>query len=279
MHRITLLIAFFLSLGIAPVWSQAPTFHADVAPIIYQNCTECHRVGEIGPMPFTTYEEVANQAAFISYVTSTGYMPPWTPDVEYASLRGERFLTEDQIQVLADWYEAGMPEGDSALNPGLPDFPEGSQIGEPDLVVSMPEPYVHGGDMTEQYQVFVLETGVEEETEIGAVEIRTGNSAIAHHALIAYTESAVSIAGAEELDAEDDAPGYESFGDYGVNVEDFLFGGWVPGTPPTDFPPTIGKTIGPDGRLLLQMHYGPTPVEESDVTEINLFFRRRTHST
>ena len=74
------------------------------------------------------------------------------------------------------------------------------------------------------------------------------------------------------MDAEDDAPGYESFGDYGVNVEDFLFGGWVPGTPPTDFPPTIGKTIGPDGRLLLQMHYGPTPVEESDVTEINLFF-------
>ena len=76
MQRYTLLIAFFLSFGIAPVWSQSPTFHADVAPIIYQNCTECHRVGEIGPMPFTTYEEVANQAAFISYVTSAGYMPP-----------------------------------------------------------------------------------------------------------------------------------------------------------------------------------------------------------
>ena len=272
MKHFSLLSAFLLSFGVAPVWSQAPTFHADVAPIIYQNCTECHRVGEIGPIPFTTYDEVANQAAFISYVTSTGYMPPWTPDVEYASLRGERYLTQDQIQVLADWYEAGMPEGDPALNPGLPDFPEGSQIGEPDLVISMPEPYVHGGDMTEQYQVFVLETGVEEVTEIGAVEVRTGNAAIAHHALIAYTESAVSIAGAEELDAEDDDLGYESFGDYGVNVEDFLFGGWVPGTPPTDFPPTIGKTIGPEGRLLLQMHYGPTPVEESDVTEINLFF-------
>ena len=111
MTRFFLCTLFALALGIAPTWSQVPTFHADVAPIIYQNCTECHRVGEIGPIPFTTYDEVANQAAFISYVTSSGYMPPWTPDVEYASLRGERYLTQDQIQVLADWYEAGMPEG------------------------------------------------------------------------------------------------------------------------------------------------------------------------
>ena len=35
--------------------AQSVTFHADVAPIIYTHCTECHRVGEIGPMPLTTY--------------------------------------------------------------------------------------------------------------------------------------------------------------------------------------------------------------------------------
>ena len=31
--------------------AQSVTFHADVAPIIYTHCTECHRVGEIGPCP------------------------------------------------------------------------------------------------------------------------------------------------------------------------------------------------------------------------------------
>jgi len=251
---------------------QAPTFHADVAPIVYQNCTQCHRDGEIGPMPFTDYDEVSDYGAFISYVTSTGYMPPWTPDPEYATLRGERFLTEDQIQVLTDWYEAGMPEGDPEENPGLPDFPENSQIGEPDLVLTMEEPYVHGGDMLDQYQVFVLETGVTEDTEIRAVEVRPGNAEVAHHALIGYTENTNAIAIAEDLDAADAAPGYESFGDYGVDVEDFLFGGWVPGASPTEFPSTIGKRIGPNGRLLLQMHYGPSPVEETDVTQLNLFF-------
>ena len=196
MLRISLIFITLLGTATA-AWSQAPTFHADIAPIIYQNCTECHRTGEIGPMPFTTYEEVSEYSSFISYVTATKYMPPWTPDPDYSTLRGERFLTEDEIELLAEWNEAGAPEGDPADNPGLPDFPEGSQVGEPDVVISMPSAYVHGGDMAEQYQVYVLETGVTEETEIRAVEIRPENGAIAHHALIGYTESPTSISEAE----------------------------------------------------------------------------------
>ena len=274
MLRNSLNLFFVLSaLVTGPIlWAQAPTFHADIAPIVYQNCTECHRAGEIGPMPFTTFAEVSEYSALISYVTSTTYMPPWTPDPAYSTLRGERFLTPEQISLLAEWHEAGAPEGNPADNPGLPDFPEGSQVGTPDVIVAMPEPYVHGGDMQEQYQVYVLETGVEEETEIRAVEIRPENGAIAHHALIGYTESPSAIAAAEALDAETPEAGYESFGDYGVPVQDFLFGGWAPGVEPTVFPPTIGKKISPNGRFLLQMHYGPTPVDESDLTEFNLFF-------
>lgn len=274
MLRNSLNLFFVLSaLVTGPIlWAQAPTFHADIAPIVYQNCTECHRAGEIGPMPFTTFAEVSEYSALISYVTSTAYMPPWTPDPAYSTLRGERFLTPEQISLLAEWHEAGAPEGNPADNPGLPDFPEGSQVGTPDVIVAMPGLYVHGGDMQEQYQVYVLETGVEEETEIRAVEIRPENGAIAHHALIGYTESPSAIAAAEALDAETPEAGYESFGDYGVPVQDFLFGGWAPGVEPTVFPPTIGKKISPNGRFLLQMHYGPTPVDESDLTEFNLFF-------
>ena len=147
-----LLLVMLLAGGAATAWSQVPTFHADIAPIIYQNCTECHRTGEIGPMPFTTYQEVSEYSSFISYVTGTKYMPPWTPDPGYSTLRGERYLTEAEIALLADWHEAGAPEGDPADNPGLPDFPEGSQVGNPDLVISMPSAYVHDGDMEEQYQ-------------------------------------------------------------------------------------------------------------------------------
>ena len=151
------LVGFFLHQeGLA----QIPTFHEDIAPIIYDNCTECHREGEIGPMQFISYDEVSAQGSFIEYVTQAGYMPPWTPDHNYSSLQGERFLTDDEISMISEWVQEGMPEGDPAANPGVPDYNEGNGLGTPDLELQMSEPYVHGGDGLEQYQVFLLPTGI-----------------------------------------------------------------------------------------------------------------------
>ena len=262
----------FLLFSLITLSSQGQTFHEDIAQIIYDNCTECHREGEIGPMQFTTFDEVSAQGSFIDYVIQSGQMPPWTPDHNYTSLVGERYLTDDEKQLFSDWVVAGMPEGDPAANPGLPDFADGSQVGTPDLVLEMPEPYVHAGDGTEQYQVFVLPSGLTEQKQIRAVEIRPDNSAIAHHGLLGYTSDASTIAQAIALDEATEDPGYESFGSYGVNVDDDFFGGWAPGIEALIFPPTIGKKMEPESALLLQMHYGETMAEESDQTSVNIFF-------
>ena len=155
--------------------AQSVTFHADVAPIIYTHCTECHRVGEIGPMPLTTYEEVFGYGEFIEYVTTTDYMPPWTPDDTYSHFVGERVLTDNEKATLSAWVAAGKPEGNPADNPGIPSFPEGSQIGTPDMVLPMAESYTHGGDMTDQYQVFVLPADANNDLSIRALEVRPGH--------------------------------------------------------------------------------------------------------
>ena len=243
------------------------TYHADVAPIIHNACMECHRTGEIGPMPFTSYEEVSAYGPFIEYVTSIGYMPPWTPDAEYSHFVGERVLSAAEIETISAWVDADMPEGDPADNPGAPDFPEGSQIGEPDLVFSMPQPYAHEGDMTDQYQVFVIPTDFEEDVTVRALEVRPGNGAIAHHAILGLDIEGI----AATLDAQDPAPGYESFGDFGFDAFENFFGGWVPGTQTTVYPEGIGRVIPADSDLLIQMHYGPNSVEETDQTEVNVF--------
>ena len=266
------IISICLILKLGTPFLVAQTFHLDIAPIIYNNCTQCHRTGEIGPMSLITYDQVAENGYYIEYVTQSGYMPPWTPDHNYTTILGERYLTDEEKQTISDWVAAGMPEGDPTQNPGLPDFPEDSQIGEPDLILTMPEPYIHGGDGLEQYQVFIIPTGVTETKEIKAVEIRPSNNSIAHHGLIGYTANPSTISAAASLDASDPDVGYESFGDYSVNVEDHLFGGWVPGSPPLIFPSTIGKLMEPGSQLLLQMHYGPTYQDELDQTSINIFF-------
>lgn len=257
-----------LTLALTSTLFGQVTYHADVAPIIHNACTECHRGGEIGPMPFTSYEEVAAYGPFIEYVTSIGYMPPWTPDAEFSHFVGERVLSAEEIETISAWVDAEMPEGDPADNPGIPDFPEGSQIGTPDLVFSMPGEYTHGGDMTDQYQVFVIPTGFDEDVAVRALEVRPGNGSIAHHAILGLDISGT----AENLDAQDPDLGYESFGDFGFDAYENFFGGWVPGTQTVVYPEGIGRVLPAGSDLLVQMHYGPSPTEESDQTEVNVFF-------
>src|SRR5688572_24636668 len=45
--------------------AKAPTFSADVAPIMYSKCVSCHRPGEVAPMSLITFRDVRPWAAAI----------------------------------------------------------------------------------------------------------------------------------------------------------------------------------------------------------------------
>ncbi|MEO1384373.1 MAG: peroxiredoxin, partial [Bacteroidota bacterium] len=118
-------------------------------------------------------------------VTSINYMPPWPPDPNFQEFQGERFLSDGEKQKIADWVSAGMPEGPANAAPPLPQFPTGSQVGTPDLVLSFSQAYLHQGNNVDQYQNFVLPTGLTEDKILKAIELRPGNNKIVHHALFA----------------------------------------------------------------------------------------------
>jgi len=244
------------------------TFTEDVAPIIYEHCTKCHREGEIGPFPLTSYAEVAASASIIDYVTGIRYMPPWTPDHTYTTFRDENVLTDEEIATIAAWVAAGAPEGDPSLIPPLPVFPEGSQVGEPDLVLTMDQAFEHEGNYTDMYKVFVLPTGLTEDKDIEAIEVRPDNKNICHHAILG-----VDISGqAAQLDAATTDYGYTQFGGFGFNPIDNFFSAWVPGSSPLVFPPTLGKKLYANSDLLIQMHYGPSATDQTDQSSVNIFF-------
>jgi hypothetical protein len=250
--------------------AQTPTFHEDVASIIYDNCTSCHHTGALGPNNLVTYNDVSSYGGYIVSLVASGEMPPWIPDHEYTELRGERWLSEEDKQVLYDWVDSGMQEGDPTANPGVPEFPTGSVIGTPDIVLSMDAPFFVNDDYEDQYQIFLIPTGITETTYVKAVEVITGNSAIAHHAIIGYVENPAVIAEAQALDDATPEPGYPGFGGFGVSIDEG-FAGWTPGSPPTEFLETMGKVMQPGSYLLIQMHYGPSYSVQSDLTSINIF--------
>lgn len=259
---IPMLFAFIISIN------AQVNFSEHIAPIIYENCTFCHRQGEIGPMSLTDYDEVKTWASMIEYTTSIKYMPPWSADKDFSTFVGERGLTDDEIQMIKDWVADGTPQGDPALEPSLPDFPTGSVVGTPDLVLSFEESYVHEGDLSDQYQIIVLPTGLTENKMVKAIEMRPGNTNIVHHALYAIDETGQG----QVKDAQTPEYGFESFGDFGVPTAQQFPQAYVPGAKPVKFYNGIGAPMPAGSDLLVQMHYAPVASTQSDSSTVNIFF-------
>lgn len=198
-------------------------------------------------------------------------MPPWKPDKSYSRLMDENELSDAEIQLIEDWVYGGMPEGDPSLTPPLPQFSDGSQIGEPDLVLSFSQAYTHQGNNEDQYQIMVLPTGLTEDRVLKAMEMRPGNTRIVHHALFALDTTGQGQA----MDAASAEYGYEAFGGFGVTTVD-NYPGYVPGLTPRVYPEGIGQIMYKNSDLLVQVHYAPISADETDSSTVNLFFADST---
>src|SRR6201994_743731 len=87
----------------APATVSTPTFYRNIAPIVYQNCSTCHRPGESGPFSLLTYDDVKRHAAQIATVTKQRFMPPWLPEAGHGEFEEERRLSDSQIQLIQAW--------------------------------------------------------------------------------------------------------------------------------------------------------------------------------
>lgn len=256
----------FFSLGFSLF---AQNYSEDIAPLIYKHCSNCHRPGEIAPFALTNYNEVASWASTIKHVTEIKYMPPWKPDPKYQQYQLENYLSDDEIATIGNWVLKGMPQGDPSKEPAFPNFPKGSQIGTPDLAISFSQSYVHKGNDIDEYRYFVLPTNLTEDKELIALEMRPGNSKIVHHTLFWADETGKARA----EDAKSPEYGYTGGGS-AVSLDNQL-PGYVPGQKPNVFTSGMSQTIKKGSDLVLQMHYAPSSIDESDSSTVNLFFAKK----
>ena len=250
----------------------------DIAEIIYNSCSSCHRDGEIGPFALTNYEEVKAFGANIKYVVENKIMPPWQADPNYSRFLGENYLTDNQINKIIEWVDNGMPRGDANQEPQFPEFPEGSILGTPDLVLTMEEAYLHRGNNQDNYRYFVLPTGLTEDRIVKTMEFRPGNSKIVHHALIFEDTTGE----ARERDEATPEYGFNGFGSFTNNQQSQLtakqYPGYVPGQKPIPFPDGTGQVLSAGADLVVQLHYAPWPIDEFDQSSINIFFADETET-
>jgi len=87
--------------------AAAPTFSKDVAPILYKNCANCHRAGEIGPMALLTYKDARPWAKSIAARVANGTMPPWHADPTHGEFLNDRRLSDADRDTIVKWASGG----------------------------------------------------------------------------------------------------------------------------------------------------------------------------
>jgi hypothetical protein len=145
----------------------------------------------------------------------------------------ERTLTDEEIETIMGWARTGAPAGDPAGAPEPIEFIEAEwAIGEPDLILQMPETFVVGDEVEDLYQNFTVDIPLEGNRWVKAIEFKPG-SEVVHH-IIGYAV----------------APGV----DFGGGSRGHL-GGIAPGNQPDEFPEGYGFLLKKDSKFVFAMHY------------------------
>ncbi|MEW4528006.1 redoxin domain-containing protein [Maioricimonas sp. JC845] len=227
------------------------TFTRDVAPVLNRHCVECHRDGEIAPFPLTSFGEAVGWGETIAEVIRDQRMPPWHASPAHGKFANERFMSDDEKQVVYDWVAAGMPQGSPDDLPPAPEFVEGWQLPrKPDQIVNMRStPFTVPAEGTVEYQYFAVDPGFTEDRWLAGAEVVPGNRNVVHHAIVFFSP-----------------PGGR--GPQGLG----WIGAYVPGFRPPEPVSGLARRIPAGSKLIFQMHYTPNGSPQQDTTKIGLLF-------
>lgn len=263
-----------------------PTFSENIAPIIFKNCSPCHRPGEAGPFPLLTYQDVSRKAKTIMAVTQSRYMPPWPADPSYSHFIGERVLTNDEIETITQWVENGSPPGDPSKLPPQPEFPEGSMLGKPDLVIKMRGPLPIPGDNKDRFMVIKIPYELPQDAFVRAIEFVPGNRRLIHHMnghIVEYGDKKRNpMEGPDSVDRESLRTLEESYTAINLLNDDLSYP-WLNRSVANYLPGASSAVVYPEGIggwvlkrkgafLMRDIHYGPSPVDTEDQSYFNVFF-------
>jgi hypothetical protein len=247
-----------------------PDFAHDVAPILYQHCLSCHHPGGTAPFALAGYGDVRKRAAQIAEVAQSRYMPPWLPEAGYGDFAGENRLTNAQIRTIADWAAAGAPEGPPEQIPAPPEFPDGWQLGRPDLILEAKDSLTVPASGPDLFWNFLFTPNVSSARYVRAVEIRPGNPRVVHHSNLlvdragsAHRAAAAGSSGFPGMDLTVVRSPFDPDGN-------FLF--WKPGAPPHEEAPGFAWRLLPGDTLVLNTHLHPSGKSEEVRPAIGIYF-------
>jgi len=271
MIRGVLCAAFVALPALATAQTHAVTYHEDVVPVLQRHCQTCHRPGEAAPFSMLTYKDTRPWASSMKRAAVSRKMPPWHADPTVGHFGNDRRLSQEEIDVIARWADAGAPEGDPKKAPAPLTFVEGWNIGTPDKILEMPQAFSVPATGTIDYQWIVMPLGLEKDTWIEGVEVRPGDRTVVHHVIAFYRRPGSNWL----VDAKPGIPTPKGSGDSEAGMSDGAIGGYVPGLPAARLASGRAILLPAGSDIVLQVHYNATGKATTDRTKVGIVYAKK----
>ena len=249
-----------------PNVTKQVTYHQQISRLVQKHCIDCHREGGVGPFSLETNEDIVSHAPMIQEVVQNGVMPPWfaapQADGKPSPWANDRSMPTADKQELLSWLASERPIGDPQDAPAKRTFVTDWQIGKPDLVLQVPKPLSVKATGTMPYQMVTVESQLEEDKYVQAVEVRPSAREVVHHILVFVSEPfSLGKRGKKSEDTDDEADGF--------------FAAYAPGYDALTFNEGYGKKLPKGAKLRFQIHYTPNGTATQDQPQIGFIFAEK----
>ena len=259
--------------------SSKYTYGEDVYPIFLEHCGSCHSENGVGPMSLLTYQDAYPWAQSIKEEIVNLSMPPWPAEEGFGAFKHRSSLTAHELDVLVDWSNGGTPEGVKLNNLEPASIEATWSLGEPSLVLEIPEDFSMDPATSETVHYFVLNGERQAERWVTAVDVRPGNASIVRSVQV-YVDTTDR---SRRLDAQDEVPGFmmAEF-EPGFRIEQII-GIWVAGQSSIQTDPGLAYYLPPGSDLVARIHYKKTWLDEGlsveDRTAVGVYFSEASDLT
>jgi len=263
-------------------------FWDDVATIVFENCTPCHNKNGAAPFPLTEYIHLKKRTKTIRLAVADGYMPPWPADTEYSHFKDVKALKPLEKEKILAWIEQGAREGVKTAYSPTPTLVTPGTERNPDMVIPFPDSIKIDGISRDKFQLAKIPFELPADTFLDAIGFKAGNKQLVHHVnghLINYAPGMKEdhMGGEWLLDAER-VSSLEAYRRMELQNDDGSYPpllvsafNYLPGVEPVRYPEGLGgMKIAEKGVFLLNtLHYGPSPIDTTDFSEIHLYYAEK----
>ncbi len=231
----------------------------DVAPILIDNCTVCHRKGGVGPWAMTDYNMVKGFSLMMREVIRTKRMPPWHADPLIGKYSNDRSLTVEETKTLVHWIEAGSPRGEGAdplkqIKVSSSVWANEHELGPPDFVVDIPSTDIPATGVVD-YKYQYVKNNLGKDVWVKATEFLPGDRAVLHHVITSFGPTETRGPRKGKLKFKDRK---------GLR-------GYAPGINSNPFPDSSGIFLPANVTFEFQMHYTPIGKATVDSTKMGIW--------